>query len=243
MSEYTKCQWIGDFAGAKVVRTFNDGPQRCQEWQKGLAKKTVCWEFTKSITKKFVKNGRKCVLYRQGFRTFPKCFGGLTGEYRWSKFDFKGAKLVKRFERQGQQCALYTKGQETFNKCEWKGSFAGARVVKRYNKGPNRCTIYRKGTINREVCWNNKLFIVKKFTENGKQCTLYKRLHRQFVYCPGAKPAAAKPGQVRRPAAAKPGQVRRPAAAKQGQVRRPALARPVVVRKFVREGQNCTTYK
>jgi hypothetical protein len=214
INEYTKCHWEGDFAGARVVKTFNQGTQRCQEFQKGLAKKTICWEFKKFINKKFVRNGRKCVLIRQGFRTFSKCFGGLTGDYAWGKFQIKGAKIQKRFERQGQQCTLYTRGQETFTKCEWKGAFAGARVVKRYNKGPNRCTVWRKGTINRETCWNNRLFTVKKFTENGKQCTLYKRLHRQFIACEGGRPGAAKPAGGRQ-----------------------------VLRRFVRNGQQCTTFK
>jgi hypothetical protein len=53
-SEYTKCQWTGSFSGARSVNTYMKGTQRCTDWQLGLAKKTVCWEWKRLVTKNFV---------------------------------------------------------------------------------------------------------------------------------------------------------------------------------------------
>jgi hypothetical protein len=141
--------------------------------------------------------------------------------------------------------------------------------VKRFNKGTERCTVYRKGSINRTVCWNNRLFTIRKFVQNGKQCTLYKRLHRQFVKCAGdkqapvrlpkptvshkspAKKTVAKKPVARKPVAKKP--VAKKPVARKPVAKKPVAHRPVatkqasgskkVLRRFTRNGMQCTTFK
>ena len=69
-------------ARAKVVKTFRKGSQRCQTWRFGNVRKNVCWDWRRRVMKRFVRNGKKCVIYRQGFRDFQKSSRKVVAKFR-----------------------------------------------------------------------------------------------------------------------------------------------------------------
>jgi len=166
--------------GAKIIRKFKKGAEKCTLWKKDKLEKTICWDTKTTIVKRFTRRGRKCQLVTSPGKQWIRCvkvwrFGPK------GRFLFKGANITRRFIRQGQQCATYQRGPAQYTQCRWTGAYKGAKVIKRFNRGGERCSLWQLKKETKTVCWNNKVTVVKRFSKaGGVSCTLYQKANRQW---------------------------------------------------------------
>lgn len=169
--------------GARVIRKFRRGVNRCTIYRKGKITKTICWSSKAVAVKRFVNRGRKCALMRSPGRQWVKCIKSWKFGSK-GRFLYRGAKIVRRYLRQGQQCSVYRRGANLFHRCSWSGNMKGARIIRRFNRGRGlRCIVYRRGRQTKTVCWSKQTKIVKKVRRGSRTCITYRRGARTWMRC------------------------------------------------------------